>query len=138
MTSEASTPAAAPDPTEAPTPAAAPAPTTAMRTFAHILANTAVANVTTSYLWWALTFWAYLETRNVLVTGLVGGAYMLLTSFASIFFGTVVDHRRKLAVMRLSTTLTFTAFAGATAIFVILPRTPSSTSARPGSGSSPS
>jgi DHA3 family multidrug efflux protein-like MFS transporter len=54
--------------------------TTAMRTFAHVLVNTAVANVTTSYLWWALTFWAYLETRNVLVTGLIGGAYMLLTS----------------------------------------------------------
>ena len=121
MTSEAPTPAPTPDPTAAPTPAAAPAPTTAMRTFAHILANTAVANVTTSYLWWALTFWAYLETRNVLVTGLVGGAYMLLTSFASIVFGTVVDHRRKLAVMRLSTTLTFTAFAAATAIFLILP-----------------
>lgn len=97
------------------------APTTAMRTFGHILVNTAVANITTSYLWWALTFWAYLETRNVLVTGLIGGAYMLLISFSSIFFGTVVDHRPKLAVMRLSTTLTFTAFAGATAIFVVLP-----------------
>lgn len=92
-----------------------------MRTFGHILVNTAVANVTTSYLWWALTFWAYLETRNVLVTGLVGGAYMLLISFSSILFGTLVDHRRKLAVMRLSTTITFTAFAAATAIFVILP-----------------
>jgi DHA3 family multidrug efflux protein-like MFS transporter len=92
-----------------------------MRTFRHILVNTAVANITTSYLWWALTFWAYLETRNVLVTGIIGGAYMLLISFSSIFFGTVVDHRRKLAVMRLSTTLTFTAFVGAGAIFLILP-----------------
>ena len=102
--------------------AASPPPgPTAMRTFHHILINTAVANITTSYLWWALTFWAYLETRNVLVTGIVGGAYMLLVSFSSVFFGTVVDHRRKLAVMRLSTTLTFTAFTGAGAIFLILP-----------------
>ncbi len=92
-----------------------------MRTFHHILANTAVANITTSYLWWALTFWAYLETRNVLATGLIGGAYMLLISFSSVFFGTVVDHRRKLAVMRLSTTLTFTAFAAAAGIFLVLP-----------------
>ncbi len=99
-----------------------PAPSsTAMRTFHHILANTAVANITTSYLWWALTFWAYLETRNVLATGLIGGAYMLLISFSSVFFGTVVDHRRKLAVMRLSTTLTFTAFAAAAGIFLVLP-----------------
>lgn len=102
------------------TSATAPSPT-AMRTFRHILANTAVANITTSYLWWALTFWAYLETRNVLATGIIGGAYMLLISFSSIVFGTIVDHRRKLAVMRLSTTLTFTAFAAAAAIFLILP-----------------
>ena len=92
-----------------------------VRTFHHILVNTAVANITTSYLWWALTFWAYLETRNVLATGLIGGAYMLLISFSSVFFGTVVDHRRKLAVMRLSTTLTFTAFAAAAGIFLVLP-----------------
>ena len=104
------------------TPAADTAPSpTAMRTFRHILANTAVANITTSYLWWALTFWAYLETRNVLATGLIGGAYMLLISFSSIVFGTIVDHRRKLAVMRLSTTLTFTAFAAAAAVYLILP-----------------
>ena len=107
-----------PTQTAATTPAGGP---TAMRTFHHILANTAVANITTSYLWWALTFWAYLETRNVLATGIIGGAYMLLISFSSIFFGTVVDHRRKLAVMRLSTTFTFTAFVGAGAIFLILP-----------------
>ncbi|MFC4555553.1 MFS transporter [Georgenia faecalis] len=92
-----------------------------MRTFGHVLVNTAVANVTTSYLWWALTFWAYLETRSVLATGLVGGAYMLFVSFSSIFFGTVVDHHRKLVVMRLSTTLTFLAFSVATAMFLLLP-----------------
>lgn len=103
------------------TPTHTPASPTAMRTFRHILGNTAVANITTSYLWWALTFWAYLETRNVLATGLIGGAYMLFISFSSIIFGTIVDHRRKLAVMRLSTTMTFTAFAAAAAIFLILP-----------------
>ncbi|WP_225755762.1 MFS transporter [Actinotalea sp. Marseille-Q4924] len=92
-----------------------------MRTFLHILANTAVANVTTSYLWWGLTFWAYLETRNVLATGLIGGAYMLFISFSSIFFGTIVDHHRKLAVMRLSSLLTLLAFAFAAAVFLLVP-----------------
>ena len=51
-----------------------PAPTTAMRTFHQILVNTAVANITTSFLWFALTFWVYLGTRSVLATGLIGGA----------------------------------------------------------------
>jgi DHA3 family multidrug efflux protein-like MFS transporter len=92
-----------------------------MRTFGHILVNTAVANVMTSYLWWALVFWAYLETRSVLVTGLVGGAYMLLTSFSSILFGSLVDHHRKLAVMRLSSLLTLGAFAAALAVYLVVP-----------------
>ena len=92
-----------------------------MRTFGHILVNTAVANVMTSYLWWALVFWAYLETRSVLVTGLVGGAYMLLTSFSSILFGSLVDHHRKLAVMRLSSVLTLAAFGAALAVYVVVP-----------------
>ncbi|MET1086831.1 MAG: MFS transporter, partial [Arthrobacter sp.] len=41
------------------------------RTFAGILVNTALANITTSYLWFALTFWVYLETRNVIATGVI-------------------------------------------------------------------
>ncbi|MET3206463.1 hypothetical protein ABIB17_001509 [Arthrobacter sp. UYEF6] len=36
------------------------------RTFAGILVNT--ANITTSYLWFALTFWVYLETRKLIAT----------------------------------------------------------------------
>ncbi len=97
-----------------------PAPTTAMRTFHQILVNTAVANITTSFLWFALTFWVYLGTRSVLATGLIGGAYMLFVAVSSIFFGSIVDHHRKLAVMRLSSVLTLVAFAVAGAMFLLL------------------
>ena len=103
------------------TPEPTTAPSTAMRTFGHLLVNTAVANITTSYLWWALIFWVYLETRNVLATGLIGGGYMLLVSFSSVFFGTVVDHRRKLTAMRLSSGLTLLAFSIAGAVFLLMP-----------------
>ncbi|WP_396126363.1 MFS transporter [Cellulomonas sp. NS3] len=100
--------------------AAAADPSAAMRTFGHVLVNTAVANITTSYLWWALTFWSYLATRSVLATGLIGGAYMLFISFSSIFFGAVVDHRRKLTVMRMSTLATLVAFGLAGGLFLAL------------------
>ena len=45
-----------------------------------MLANTLVANVTSSYLWFALTFWAYLETRSVMATAIIGGGFMLFTA----------------------------------------------------------
>ena len=106
------------------------------RTFPHVLANTALANITTSFLWFALTFWVYLETRSVLATGIIGGAYMLFVAFGSMLFGSIVDHHRKLRVMLLSGSITLAAFALAGAMY-LLPSARSSTSRRRGSGSSP-
>ncbi len=89
--------------------------------FLHVLGNTALANVTTTYMWFALTFWVYLETRSVLATGIIGGAYMLFIAFGSILFGSIVDHHRKLRVMLLSGTITFAAFTVAGAMYLLLP-----------------
>jgi DHA3 family multidrug efflux protein-like MFS transporter len=81
------------------------------RTFTQVLVNTAVANVTTSFLWFALTFWVYLETRSVLATGIIGGAYMLLVAVFSMAFGTIVDRHRKHLVMVFAGAVTLVAFS---------------------------
>ncbi|WP_285241777.1 MFS transporter [Pseudarthrobacter sp. MEB009] len=91
------------------------------RTFTGILVNTALANITTSYLWFALTFWVYLETRNVIATGVIGGAYMLLIALSSISFGTFVDRYRKLAVMRFAGGFTLVMFVVAGIMFLLTP-----------------
>lgn len=90
-------------------------------TFAQILANTAVANLTTSYLWFGLTFWIYLETRNVIATGVTGGIYMLLLAGTSISFGTLVDRYRKLDLMRLAALFTLAMFLAAGVVFLLAP-----------------
>lgn len=81
-----------------------------MKHFYHVLTNTLIANVTTSYLWFALTFWVYLETKSVLATGIIGGTYMLLVALCSIGFGTVVDHHKKKSVMLFASIFTLAAF----------------------------
>lgn len=91
------------------------------RTFRSILANTALANLTTGYLWFALTFWIYLATRSVIATGVIGGMYMLVLSLSSITFGTLVDRHRKLDVMRFAGGFTLVAFAAAGALYVLAP-----------------
>ncbi|WOC13948.1 MFS transporter [Gordonia sp. MP11Mi] len=91
------------------------------RTFANILINTAFANLTTSYLWFALTFWLYLQTRNVIATGVIGGGYMLFIAASSIGFGTLVDRFRKLAVMRGSAAFTLAMFSLAALVFIVMP-----------------
>ncbi|HEX6953517.1 MAG TPA: MFS transporter [Agromyces sp.] len=92
-----------------------------MRIFLQVLANTMVANVTTSFLWFALTFWVYLETRSVLATGIIGGAYMLLIAFFAMLFGTIVDRHRKLQVMVFSSVLTLASFAVAGVVYLLQP-----------------
>ncbi|MFC7788855.1 MFS transporter [Microbacterium sp. MAHUQ-60] len=92
-----------------------------MRTFLQVLANTMVANVTTSFLWFALTFWVYLETKNVMATGIIGGAYMLLIAIFSILFGTLVDRHRKRAVFVFSSAVTAVAFLASWLLFLSQP-----------------
>ena len=57
------------------------------RAFYQVLVNTFIANLTTSFLWFALVFWIYLETRSVLATSLLGGAYMLGLAVMAVPFG---------------------------------------------------
>ncbi len=90
--------------------------------FNHLLVNTFIANVTTSYLWFAITFWVYLETRSVLATAFIGGAFMLFIAVAGVPFGSWVDRTRKKTVMVSATVFTVVAFALAFGLYLITPR----------------
>lgn len=92
-----------------------------MRTFLGVLINTAIANVTTSYLWFGLTFWVYIETRSVLATGIIGGAYMLFVALLGMVFGSIVDRHRKHQAMIFASGTTLVAFAVAGVLYLLLP-----------------
>lgn len=92
-----------------------------MKQFYNVLVNTLIANVTTSYLWFALTFWVYIETRSVLASAFIGGSYMLLVAIFSLVFGTIVDHHKKKQVMLFSSIITLVAYVLAGLVFLIFP-----------------
>lgn len=92
-----------------------------MKTFHKVLLNTLVANITTSFLWFALTFWVYLETRSVMATGIIGGAYMLFITVFGVAFGTFVDRRRKKSVMVFSSVITLGTYLAAGIVFALVP-----------------
>ncbi|WP_277600454.1 MFS transporter [Corynebacterium hylobatis] len=81
--------------------------------------NTLLANVTTSFLWFCLAFWIYLETRNVGLTGVINGLYMALLAVGSVFFGSVVDHHRKKTVMVFAATTTLVFFTLAALVWIL-------------------
>ena len=91
-----------------------------LRAFRQVLANTLVANVTSSYLWFALTFWAYLETRSVMATAIIGGGFMLFTALLGTYFGTLVDRHRKKHVMIASSTVTLVTYALSGGLWLLL------------------
>lgn len=70
-----------------------------MRNFYRLLINTMIAGITTSFLWFAVTFWVYLETKNVMATAFLGGTYMLMMAATGVFFGTLVDRHKKKALI---------------------------------------
>jgi MFS transporter, DHA3 family, multidrug efflux protein len=89
--------------------------------FYHLLANTLVMGVTHFTVWFAVTFWVYLQTRSVFATGLIAGLYLALTAMSGVWFGSLVDHHGKKATMVVSTIGSLVLYAGATAVHELAP-----------------
>lgn len=92
-----------------------------MRPFDLILGNSLIQNVTNFTVWFALVFWAFLETRSVFVTGVVGGIYMVFTAGFAIWFGSLVDRHRKKRVMLASSAASLMLYGIAYAVRLALP-----------------
>lgn len=94
-----------------------PGPAT-MAVFYRLLLNTLVTGVTSSFLWFALTFWVYVETKSVVATGMIGAGFSLSSAILGPIVGTFVDRHRKHLVMTLATATSAVCFTIATAIYV--------------------
>lgn len=89
-----------------------------MKRFIRVLINIAIANMSTYLLWSAFSFWIYLETKSVLVLSVLSGTYMLLVTFSSMFFGTIVDKHKKKHVMMGASLATMVLLLVASAIYI--------------------
>ena len=92
-----------------------------MSAFHKILANSLLQNVTNFTVWFALVFWAFLETRSVFVTGMIGGVYLVFTAGFAIWFGSMVDHHRKKRIMLASSAGSFVLYGVSLAFYALTP-----------------
>ena len=90
-----------------------------MQVFKRLLLNTLISGVTSSFLWFAITFWVFLETRSVVATSMIGGTFAIASAFLGMVFGTFVDRHRKKYVMVLSTAISLISFCGATLVYAV-------------------
>jgi len=72
------------------------------RAFVHLLVNTLLVSVINFTVWFAVTFWVFLETKSVLATGMVAGIFLVTTAVTGIWFGSLVDQHAKKTVMQVS------------------------------------
>jgi MFS transporter, DHA3 family, multidrug efflux protein len=89
------------------------------RAFHHLLVNTLVASVVNFTVWFAVTFWVYLETRSVFATGVISGIYLVFTAASGVWFGGLVDRHRKRVVMLGSSAASLLCYAAALAVYLL-------------------
>jgi len=92
-----------------------------MKTFYLVLANSLAASVTNTFVWFAVTFWAYLETKSVIVTSVMAGVYTVTVAVSGFFLGSLVDRYKKKSVMALSSLGSLVLYALAFIVFVATP-----------------
>lgn len=89
--------------------------------FYAVLANSLVASVTNTFVWFAVTFWVYLETRSVIATSVMAGVYTVTVAFSGFLLGSLVDRYPKKVAMMLSSSSSLVMFALAWLAFVLTP-----------------
>jgi DHA3 family multidrug efflux protein-like MFS transporter len=100
------------------------------RAFVHLLVNTLLVSVINFTVWFAVTFWVFLETKSVLATGMVAGIFLVATALSGIWFGSLVDHHRKKTTMQVSALVSLAFYAVA---FMLYQLTSEQTFANPAS-----
>jgi len=93
-----------------------------MRTFYSVLANSLAAFLTNNFVWFAVTFWVYLETRSVIATAVMAGIYTSTVALSGFFLGSLVDRYPKKRVMVLSSLFSLALYALAYLIYAAAPR----------------
>jgi DHA3 family multidrug efflux protein-like MFS transporter len=91
------------------------------RTFLHVLLNTVLVAVVNFTLWFAVTFWVFLQTRSVFATGMIGGIFLVATALTGIWFGSLVDHHPKKLVLQASAAVSTLFYGVSLALYLLSP-----------------
>lgn len=102
----------------------------AQRAFLHLLLNTLTVSVMNFTVWFAVTFWVYIETRSVFATGMIAGIFLIAIAATGIWFGSLVDHHHKKRVMQASAAVSLVIYAVSLGLYLF---TPEATFRDPGS-----
>lgn len=93
-----------------------------VRVFYQLLINTLLVSVTNFTVWFAITFYTYLETRSVFATGVISGIFLVMTALTGIWFGSLVDAHPKKTIMQISAGVSLALYVVALVVYQVAPR----------------
>lgn len=82
-----------------------------MSAFPRLLAITLIAGTTNNFVWFALTYWAYLSTGSVVSTSTMAGIFLVVSILSNLWFGSLVDRHKKRHALLGSSFASLTLFA---------------------------
>jgi DHA3 family multidrug efflux protein-like MFS transporter len=91
------------------------------RQFYAILANSLAASMTNTFVWFAVTFWVYLQTKSVIATSVMAGVYLVTVAISGFLLGSLVDRYRKKAAMALSSLSSLVLYTVACLLYISTP-----------------
>jgi MFS transporter, DHA3 family, multidrug efflux protein len=70
-----------------------------MKVFYNLLGNNFISSLTNFTVWFAITYFSYLETQSVVSTSLISGIFLITTASTGVWFGSLVDRYDKRLLM---------------------------------------
>jgi DHA3 family multidrug efflux protein-like MFS transporter len=92
-----------------------------MKRFYLILGNSLAASVINNFVWFAVTFWVFLQTQSVIATSIMAGIFTLTIALSGFFLGSLVDRYRKKTTMLLSSLTSLILYALAAGVYLAAP-----------------
>lgn len=92
-----------------------------MKTFYAILVNSLAASMSNTFVWFAVTFWVYLQTKSVIATSVMAGVYLGTIAISGFFLGSLVDRFKKKNVMLASSSISLLLYVLAALIYTTTP-----------------
>ena len=99
--------------------------------FYAVLINTVAASIVNTLVWFAVTFWVYLETKSVIATSVMAGIFTVTVAFSGFWLGSLVDRYPKKQAMLFSTLASLTLFVLALLVYTAAPRAAFTNAANP-------
>jgi MFS transporter, DHA3 family, multidrug efflux protein len=89
--------------------------------FYAVLINSVSASVINTCVWFAVTFWVYLETKSVIAVSFMAGVFLVTVALSGFFLGSLVDRHKKKTAMALSSLASLFLYTLACILYVSTP-----------------